>query len=733
IKSLLLFALLVFLNKTFICNSLKAESSPSLLIELSKISDRVDVAEINGFRVENEEAKISSDDHYVVPADKRINIRLFGDFFNLNPRIGFTNIPLTRNSDCNELEKIAITRIRAVTDKIAVASVELPSIYDRLYICVDGNMTRNGVTYAAWVHQGSDSWMTIEVKKRLMPIPVQISLIVLCLLLCSLFSGLNLGLMALDLNELQVISSCGTDAEKRYAKMIKPVRKHGNYLLCTLLFSNVLVNSIQTVLLENLTSGLIAVIGSTLSIVIIGEIIPQSICSRHGLAVGANTIYLTYFFMILTFPMSLPISLILDKILGKEIGNVYDRERLTEYLRVTKDYNKIEMDEVNIIKGALRFKKIKVSEVMTNLEDVFMLPHNAILDFHTMSEIQKRGFSRIPIYEGERKNIIALLFARDLAFVDPDDKIPLKMVTNFYKHPLIYVFDDVTLDIVLNEFKEGRSHLAIVRKIYLDTDSDPRYEVIGIVTLEDVIEEVLQVEIMDETDTLTDNRRKMRRKEVQAKLDFSDFAGISEQELSQYVVSSQLAFAAYQYILTSVKEFNSVYVSNNILRRVMAQKIYFQHIPDESDRESNFLYKIGEPADYFILILEGKVRVTIGKEQLVFDCGPFNHFGASVLSQVIEQKDFYLQNIDSTLAIMNDTCINLDNMNIEKPRSEETLVSNHKSFTGPFNSHFVPDFSVEVVDTTTYMKITSSIFEQALKASMIEKESEKKKPDYQNL
>ena len=114
----------------------------------------------------------------------------------------------------------------------------------------------------------------------------------------------------------QVIERSGTPQEKKYAKKIAPVRQRGNYLLCTLLLGNVLVNSTLTIFLDNLTSGLIAVIGSTLSIVVFGEIIPQALCSRHGLAVGARTVWITYLFMILTLPLSFPISKILDKILG---------------------------------------------------------------------------------------------------------------------------------------------------------------------------------------------------------------------------------------------------------------------------------------------------------------------------------------------------------------------------------------------------------------------------------
>jgi len=108
-----------------------------------------------------------------------------------------------------------------------------------------------------------------------------------------------------------------------------------------------MINSTTTVLLDQLTSGLIAVITSTLSIVILGDIIPQAICSRHGLAVGAKTIFITYFFMIITFPLSYPISKILDWLLGDEIGQVYDRQKLMEFIKVTTDYSHLEPDEVS--------------------------------------------------------------------------------------------------------------------------------------------------------------------------------------------------------------------------------------------------------------------------------------------------------------------------------------------------------------------------------------------------
>ena len=168
----------------------------------------------------------------------------------------------------------------------------------------------------------------------------------------------------------------------------------------------------MTILLDVLTGGggTIAVICSTLGIVVFGEIIPQvailtpapflkltllqAICSRHGLAVGAKTILLTKFFMLVTAPLSFPISKILDCILGTEIGTVYNKQRLMELLKVTEQYNGLEKDEINIVTGALVLKQKTVKDVMTNIEDCYMLPIESILDFETISEIKEQGYSR---------------------------------------------------------------------------------------------------------------------------------------------------------------------------------------------------------------------------------------------------------------------------------------------------------------------------------------------------
>ncbi|KAM4883529.1 metal transporter CNNM4 isoform 1-T1 [Sylvia borin] len=484
-------------------------------------------------------------------------------------------------------------------------------------------------------HQGPDGHVVVlEEKKSLLPLWLQVILIAGLLVLSGMFSGLNLGLMALDPMELRIVQNCGTDKEKRYARRIEPIRRKGNYLLCSLLLGNVLVNTTLTILLDDLTgSGIGAVVASTIGIVIFGEIVPQALCSRHGLAVGANTIVVTKFFMLVTFPLSYPISKLLDCVLGQEIGTVYNREKLVEMLKVTEPYNDLVREELNMIQGALELRTKTVEDVMTPLQNCFMINSDAILDFNTMSEIMESGYTRIPVYEDERSNIMDILYVKDLAFVDPDDCTPLKTITKFYNHPVHVVFHDTKLDAMLEEFKKGKSHLAIVQKVNNEGEGDPFYEVLGLVTLEDVIEEIIKSEILDESDTYIDNRSRKRVCNQKNRRDFSAFKD-PDNEL-KVKVSPQLLLAAHRFLSTEVTLFTPNFISEKILLRLLKYSDVIQELKfDEENKKSprHFLYCKNKPADYFILILQGKVEVEAGKECMKFEAGAFSYYGVMALS-----------------------------------------------------------------------------------------------------
>ncbi|XP_019635755.1 PREDICTED: metal transporter CNNM4-like isoform X13 [Branchiostoma belcheri] len=587
-------------------------------------------------------------DHTATTVDGRARVvgevstklRVFGSNLTRSTWLSFAKRPDVKGAPCNDWRKSEPFPLltEEFSDTVALVSVTVKLLEqgEVYFLCVKAEDD----PLEPWFYQGNSTSLQLtteaeEVESTLLPLWLQVIFIIILLSLSGLFSGLNLGLMALDPTELKIVQNVGNEKEREYARKIAPLRVHGNLLLCTLLLGNVLVNNTLTILLDDLSSGLIAVIGATAGIVIFGEIVPQSVCSRHGLAVGARTIWITKFFMFLTLPVAYPISKVLDWVLGQEIGTVYSREKLLELMKMQHQFQEIEKHEINIISGALELRQKTVTDIMTPSEQCFMLDIEAILDFDTMSEIMKQGFTRIPVYEGERDNITALLFVKDLAFVDPDDCTPLKTIIKFYNHQLTWTFADTTLDVMLEEFRKGHSHMAFVQRVNSEGEGDPFYEMIGVVTLEDVIEEIIKAEIVDETDIYIDNKFQNKVPNRRALQDFSAFRPADEKPK----ISPQLMLASYQYMATSIDLFKPELISETVLRRMLQQDVVvdLKVKVEQKDSTSNNIYTNGKPADYFVLILQGRVEVRAGKEGLTYETGPFTHFGeAAIVASVVE-------------------------------------------------------------------------------------------------
>ncbi|KAM9311216.1 metal transporter CNNM4 [Gastrophryne carolinensis] len=717
---------------------------PLLCASQSESPERLELPLILGFRLEGSDrpAELSAGGVLEVTEDSRLQLRFYGlnlppDF---EPLLAFTEagegaqdnrscLKDTRDlirpdpSGVNVSEEAGRTAALLHLKVLPLRKSQSSRIYA---LC-----TRRAVGLPWTLHSGPDGHLrVVEEHKPLMPIWLQAIIIAVLLILSGIFSGLNLGLMALDPMELRVVQRCGSDRERRYAAKIEPVRRQGNYLLCSLLLGNVLVNTTLTTLLDELIgSGLAAVAASTMGIVVLGEIVPQSLCSRHGLAVGANTLWLTRIFMFLTFPVAYPISRLLDCILGQEIGTVYNREKLLEMLKVTEPYSGLVREEMNIIQGALELRTKTVEDVMTKVEDCFMLPSDAVLDFSTMSSIMESGYTRIPVYENEHSNIVDILYVKDLAFVDPDDCTTLNTITRFYSHPVHFVFSDTKLDAVLEEFKKGKSHLAIVQKVNSEGEGDPFYEVMGLVTLEDVIEEIIKSEILDESDLYTDNRSKKRVNRRQDKKDFSVFKD-TDHEL-RVKISPQLLLAAHRFLSTEVALFAPNLVSEKTLLRLLkypevVQELHFNDT--EKKATEHYLYQRNKTADYFILILQGKVEVEAGKENMKFESGAFSYYGVMALSpppvNAPIRPSIKRGSLFSRLAELRSPS-HMSSLNRSTSLSHERSDSISSAISGSnvqlsSQVQYMADFSVRALSDLQYVKITREQYQGALMSSRMD-------------
>ncbi|PFH32331.1 CBS domain-containing protein [Besnoitia besnoiti] len=344
-----------------------------------------------------------------------------------------------------------------------------------------------------------------------------ITLAVCCALGSAMFSGLTLGLLTLDIVQLKLLinrpnKTPQDERNARHARKILPLRSDGNYLLVTLLTGNVAVNAGFSILLGDLTDGLVGFLVSTVVITIFGEIIPQAACARHGLLVGGLLAPVVYALEWLLFPVVKPIAMILNWVLGEDLGTIYDKKQLSALV----DYHDnvvhvLTRDEARILKGGLEFAFTRAEEVMTPLEEVYGIDVDSRLNYDVLADVLSSGFSRIPVFDrGNSQCIVGLLFVKDLILVDYHAEVEVRTLLQFFGRGLYAVDDDTPLLELLKTFKQGETHLAVVRRVADDGEGDPFYMHVGIITLEDVLEEILQDEINDEFER--DKSRSHRRR-----------------------------------------------------------------------------------------------------------------------------------------------------------------------------------------------------------------------------
>lgn len=562
-----------------------------------------------------------------------------------------------------------------------------------------------------------------------------------CILLSGTFSGLTLGLMSLDIIDLRVLIESGTERERRYARRLLPVRLRGNWLLCTLLIGNTAVNAALAIITAELFGGIGGFLSSTIVILYIGEIIPQAVCHRFGLVIGAYTIPFVRLLMYLTAPLSFTTSKALDWLLGGEPATRYNKSQLKSLLsmhgtqgnnggsgrsnqtddtdnenipgpcsssapegpnkgqpeftvvelpkissqtneksesatppspsslgkqnatengtqetdvnasvqvahrsnrtenaaeirieenvitptsgatvesgktrmrplykftalrrvkmvnkaaRKEKEREKKEQesvssnplltrDEMAMLGGAFDFSQKTVAQVMTALDDVFMLEASLSLNFAVLLLIFQSGHSRVPVYDKTRENIIGVLFAKDLILLDPEDCVPIKTVLLFFNRTVLLVFHDTSLNVMLNIFKQGGGHMAIVRqKSDSDSDEESAPSTLGVVTLEDLIEEIIGQDIVDETDVYTDNISKRRVKRVRS-ID-PEVLKMFDSKHDEGVLSEKEVLVVASYLSNNTDEFSEDVVKMKVLKEMLAKFPIVEYHDDDKLR-----------------------------------------------------------------------------------------------------------------------------------------------------
>ena len=377
----------------------------------------------------------------------------------------------------------------------------------------------------------------------------------------GLMSGLTLGLMGLDLVELEVLRRSGTPKQKWEAREVSKLLKHPHLILVTLLLCNAAALEALPLTLHRVVGEVGAIVLSVTAVLLFGEIIPQAICKTHSLAIGAKCVWVVRAFQVLTFPVSYPLARLLDRLLGEQHGALLRRPQLTAFVDLHAENSEwggeLSIDETNVITGALKLSAKPAAFAMTPLDKVFMLPQDLALGRAELQSILESGFSRIPVHEaGDPGHILGMIIVKELVTVDPDAGVRICDAARVYNIPRMSA--RTPLYDVLNIMQTGRAHMVLltydpVPECEPSPDDGPllgemagaeggeagatwwvwrvnniqqqALELtascsggagsavaegnVGVVTMEDIMEELLQEEIVDETDRFVDNLQRV--------------------------------------------------------------------------------------------------------------------------------------------------------------------------------------------------------------------------------
>jgi gliding motility-associated protein GldE len=321
-------------------------------------------------------------------------------------------------------------------------------------------------------------------------------LISILILLSALFSGAEVAFFSISKDTASELGQSKDVTDKRvYTLLTKP-----KSLLATILIANNFVNIaivilstfVLTDVLHNISTPwlkfLIEVVLVTGILLLFGEIIPKIYATKNAISFARKTSALLYFSKILFKPLA-QILVASTNFIDKKIkrkGPEISVDELSHALEIANDINESD-EEHKILKSIISFGDISVKQVMTARVDVVAIEYNTKYS-DVLKIIEESGFSRIPVYKGTFDTVIGILYIKDLLpHIDKNNNFKWqKLLRTPY-----FVPESKKLDDLLKSFQNRKIHIAIVVDEYGGTS--------GIITLEDVLEEIVG-EISDEFD-----------------------------------------------------------------------------------------------------------------------------------------------------------------------------------------------------------------------------------------
>jgi metal transporter CNNM len=316
--------------------------------------------------------------------------------------------------------------------------------------------------------------------------------LITALLLCSaLFSGITYGVLRMSRFELKKRAQ-GGDAD---AKKVYPLRALDHQLTITLLFGNVLVTATIVLLLSIVLPSFVALMLAVLLVGVFGEILPMLYLPKYALKLAAFFAPALKYMVIGFGPIAKPLARLVDS-KASPVTSLYSKQELLDVLEAHKSsvFSDIEAEEIEIVTHALSFGEKQVRDIMTPRKVVVRVATTDAVGPILIDELHASGHSRFPVYDAENnERFVGTLFLHDLVGLKKSG-----VVSQVMRQEVYYMHEEEQLAHALHAFLKTNHHLFVVVNTF--------EEFVGVVSIEDVLEQILGRQIVDEFDQYADLR-----------------------------------------------------------------------------------------------------------------------------------------------------------------------------------------------------------------------------------
>lgn len=327
--------------------------------------------------------------------------------------------------------------------------------------------------------------------------------LIICLVLSAIFSGAETALTSVPETYFRKL----IEEKKGFVKPFKLWLSRPNRVLTAIIIGNNLINTlaavVATVFAQKLFDQYVISIATgsvTIALLIFGEITPKTFARHNARAVIAWVVYLIYPMYYLLFPAVWVLShfaVFLVHLMGghtKREGPVATEEDIAYLIRLSHEEGVFKPDQGLMLQSVIAFRDTSAREIMVPRTNLFSFaidtPHQEVI-----SQVSQHGFTRWPVYKDDIDHVVGIFYVKDLINFAMSEK--KEFILKNHLRRAIFIPETTKLDFVLREFQRKKVHLAIVVDEYGGTA--------GIVTLEDILEEIVG-EIRDEYDKEEEER-----------------------------------------------------------------------------------------------------------------------------------------------------------------------------------------------------------------------------------